>query len=272
MKNYGYAISKLRKDKGMTQAELGNKIGVTYQAVSKWENNLAQPDITTLDILLRLFGVTMEEFLRLAELGEEGEVAAAPAAEQPFEKPAEQAPPQKQMIGVCSKCGIAVFDDNLGVKAPKLICAKCYEAEQQEKRRKQQAALIAHEQAQKRFGLSFLWGGLITAAAVALLWAFYFESPTALLTAILFYPFSCQLFWDGFIIDVLAFFTVRLNMPGVIVSFSLGGLLDLIVMKAIMFVIGIILTVIIAIFGFFVALFLSPFTFVPALIRMKNEA
>ena len=41
----GNRISKYRKEKGMTQEELANKMGVSSQAVSKWENDASCPDI-----------------------------------------------------------------------------------------------------------------------------------------------------------------------------------------------------------------------------------
>ena len=44
----GNRISKYRKAKGMTQEELANQMGVSSQAVSKWENDASCPDIATL--------------------------------------------------------------------------------------------------------------------------------------------------------------------------------------------------------------------------------
>ena len=48
---FGQRLSRIRKEKGFTQNEIADKVGVTSQAVSKWENDLASPDI---DILLKL--------------------------------------------------------------------------------------------------------------------------------------------------------------------------------------------------------------------------
>lgn len=59
--NIGNKIKALRKQRGMTQEQLANSIGISFQAVSKWENNIALPDITLAPILASFFGVTMDE-------------------------------------------------------------------------------------------------------------------------------------------------------------------------------------------------------------------
>ena len=59
--NIGNKIKVLRKEKGVTQEELANSVGVSFQAVSKWENNIALPDIILLPILAEYFGVSMDE-------------------------------------------------------------------------------------------------------------------------------------------------------------------------------------------------------------------
>ncbi len=57
----GTKIKELRKQRGITQEQLANSIGISFQAVSKWENNLALPDITLAPILASYFGVSMDE-------------------------------------------------------------------------------------------------------------------------------------------------------------------------------------------------------------------
>lgn len=43
---FGDFIKKLRKEKGLTQKELGDKLNITDKAISKWEIGLSFPDIT----------------------------------------------------------------------------------------------------------------------------------------------------------------------------------------------------------------------------------
>lgn len=57
----GQKIRKLRKDKGITQEHLARFLGVSYQAVSKWENNIAFPDISIIPALADYFQVSIDE-------------------------------------------------------------------------------------------------------------------------------------------------------------------------------------------------------------------
>ena len=59
----GKRIALLRKEKGLTQEELAQHMGISPQAVSKWENDQPCPDISALPKLARLFGVTVDELL-----------------------------------------------------------------------------------------------------------------------------------------------------------------------------------------------------------------
>ena len=59
----GKRIAMLRKEKGLTQEQLAEKVGVSAQAVSKWENDVSCPDITLLPLLGDILGVTVDELL-----------------------------------------------------------------------------------------------------------------------------------------------------------------------------------------------------------------
>ena len=59
----GANIKRLRVNKGITQEQLGRAIGVSSQAVSKWENKTALPDIVTLPALADYFCVSIDELM-----------------------------------------------------------------------------------------------------------------------------------------------------------------------------------------------------------------
>lgn len=59
----GQFISRVRMEKGMTQKELAQKVGVTDKAVSKWETGRGMPDISSLDALCNALDVSVNELL-----------------------------------------------------------------------------------------------------------------------------------------------------------------------------------------------------------------
>lgn len=76
----GKRIASNRKRLKLTQEQLAEKLGVTAQAVSKWENDQSCPDITALPLLAGIFGITTDELL--------GYETAAPIFQgEPIEEP-----------------------------------------------------------------------------------------------------------------------------------------------------------------------------------------
>lgn len=63
MLKIGEKIKELRKTQNITQEKLADYLNISYQAVSKWENGLALPDITLVPQLANFFGVTADELL-----------------------------------------------------------------------------------------------------------------------------------------------------------------------------------------------------------------
>ena len=58
--NIGTNIYTLRKEKKITQAQLAEKLGVSEQAISKWENNQCAPDVSLFPIIADYFGVSID--------------------------------------------------------------------------------------------------------------------------------------------------------------------------------------------------------------------
>ena len=81
----GKRIVACRKRLGITQDRLAEQLGVTAQAVSKWENDQSCPDIAMLPKLAEIFGISTDALLGIAkqepETVHQGEVVAAPADE-----------------------------------------------------------------------------------------------------------------------------------------------------------------------------------------------
>ena len=62
-KKIGKLIADLRKKQGLTQQELGDKVGVGFRAVSKWERGITLPDITIINEVSRILGISSDELL-----------------------------------------------------------------------------------------------------------------------------------------------------------------------------------------------------------------
>lgn len=69
-------IQMLRKSRGLSQEQLAEQIGVTRQALSKWENGTVIPDTTNVIQMAQLFGVTTD-YLLLEEYGAQESIASA---------------------------------------------------------------------------------------------------------------------------------------------------------------------------------------------------
>lgn len=59
----GKFIAALRKEKGLTQEQLGEKLGVTNKTISRWENGNYMPDVEMLTLLSKEFGASINELI-----------------------------------------------------------------------------------------------------------------------------------------------------------------------------------------------------------------
>ena len=74
--NIGKNIYSLRKEKKVTQAQLAEKLGVSEQAISKWENDLCAPDVSMFPILADYFGVSIDRLFGYYMNSHEEEIKA----------------------------------------------------------------------------------------------------------------------------------------------------------------------------------------------------
>lgn len=59
----GKFIAELRKEKNMTQAQLGERLGVTNKTVSRWENGNYMPDLSVMEALCQSFDISVNELV-----------------------------------------------------------------------------------------------------------------------------------------------------------------------------------------------------------------
>lgn len=70
----GDRIAALRKEQGLTQKELAEKMNITDKAVSKWERNLSCPDISSIPALAEILGTSTDELLSATKKEEQNRI------------------------------------------------------------------------------------------------------------------------------------------------------------------------------------------------------
>lgn len=70
MQKIGSFLSQLRREQGLTQEQLGERLGVTNKTVSRWETGTYLPPVEMLQLLSEMYGITINEILSGDRLGE----------------------------------------------------------------------------------------------------------------------------------------------------------------------------------------------------------
>lgn len=110
-KVFGQFVAKIRKERGMTQAELGELIGVTDKAISRWERGIGFPDINTLEPLANALDISVFELMRSekADMGKEKRSISESDAAQLMEHAVEMASENQRRDKVSLWVGGAVL-------------------------------------------------------------------------------------------------------------------------------------------------------------------
>lgn len=271
----GKKLSNHRKLLGWTQQQLGDHLNVSAQAVSKWENDLAEPDLITLKALANLYSLTVDELLNSNNEDFQSKSTKNDFAEDEKAKP--------ETIGFCKNCGIVVTDENLGERTPVVLCNECYEAKEKAAaaaslKRKQDLEAVEREREmrknqnsnamKRKLKISSIVAGIIAIAFLVIWIVANFDSISfgtviagVILTCFIF-TFVSLLFYDTAVLDVLEYMgTASINWPGIIFSFDLDGLIFLIAVKALFAVLGFLFGLVCAVLGVFVSIFISIFIY-----------
>jgi len=261
----GSNIKKLRIQQGLTQKNLADKLFVSAQAVSRWENNEVEPSISTIIELAKIFGVSADEIMGIES--ENG--ATEPQTQKEPEKEYVYKEPPRQFLAVCHKCNKPIYESfNIVRKDDKVLCKSCDTKEKEYIRRGK------IEKSVKRRTRSFIFGPL-----VAILWLILWGSGNgfstfdsgitgAVISIGLFTFTSCCILGNNFIGDITM--TIGswgfVRMPGLIFSLDLDGCLWFLTVKLALFLIslalGLAFTLLAVIIGGFFSLFVYPFAIV----------
>lgn len=267
----GEKIAYLRKQNGMTQADLGVQLNVSYQAVSKWERDESYPDFDTISRIAKIFNVPIQFFEKGVgcEILKESAPASVPAHVEEVEKPARE----PKLVGLCKSCGKAVYEGD-GVKTNiGILCNSCL----RQKQKQAEEAKKAKELKQAAHKERVRWrrnAGLITAACVsvfmAITGAFAEGFGMGILTLLFVFTYTAQMFWEGAVKNCTFAGGHIIGSPGVIFTLDLDGLLFLVGVKLLFAVLRFLIWLFTVVVCALAAFFIAPFTFVPALLRVNN--
>lgn len=265
--NYGQRIAELRKKKNLTQAELGAKLNVTAQAISKWENNLSEPDLESIKMLCELFEISVDTFLGLAST-------------EPDPTPdTNNLPTNSEKF--CENCNTQLPVDEPSVSKPiynsKPQPTTVYTNENYDYFKADQTKID-----KRKFFKGLIWGG-ITFLAIFFLFFFALEKPLSA-DDFGFLIFLClggfcvttQKRWETYLSDILDFFCRSFRAPfGLIFELSLDGIIWFLTVKLLMFVVlgllSILWFIVGMIFTFFASFFTFPFALAKGIKSIKNQ-
>ena len=282
----GQKIKKLRTEKGLTQKDLADQVHVTFQTVSKWENDENEPDVSTLKALAKLFDCSMDFLLSEEDeqIKNEEEVVAT---SEPAEETKTIIIHQKE-LHVCERCNKDIPEDELvmediqtrpyhrghAAEYRKACYHKgCLEELNKERAEKKAAQKAYHSSssAKKCFGWGIAGGVIALGGTLAALLAVpelqaIFHPAIAVLIAIgagyaIFADLYC-IISGSYISDVFLWCAgLSIKFPGLIFSWDLGGLIWLIWMKFLFAVIGFLVGVFALILAIGLSAVLAIFSF-----------
>ena len=274
----GQKLKELRSLKGLTQKELADKLHVSFQTVSKWENGENEPDIATLKELAVLFNCSVDYLI---------------GSEQEGLTPAQQ---NNQTVivqheqHVCAKCGKDIPEDQLvsedasrkerhGRYTRTVSVGQTYYhvhcLEQVKKERREAEARVKSAKAKRAKKLSFGWGiaGGVVAFAIAL--AIFLANMDkvnpglgVLFSVLIGYGIFAMLYCiisGSYIGEVFVWCAgLSIRFPGLIFSWDIEGIIWVIAMKILFAILGFLIGVFALLFAivFSAALGMVSFPFV----------
>lgn len=268
MTDYGSIIANLRKEHNMTQAELGEALNVTFQAVSKWERNLSQPDLDTIKAMANLFNVSLDIFNDKAVCATK-DTATAEQSTLGTTNTAEQS--QLGTIDgenayICSKCGKICRESEMSDLGVKKICNSCTG-----KKLKASAQSLRNS-----FFTALIAGGIVLCVITLLLYVLSDYSLSsflgALVCAFFFAAFTAQMCYDGSLRNIAFWgFSRCIRMPGMIFKLSADGIIFMLLYKLIAPIIGVLLGILIGIVATIAAFVIAPFSVVFSMIMLWHK-
>ena len=109
----GQKLKKLRMDKNLTQKDLADQLHVTFQTISKWENDENEPDIATLKELAKLYECSIDYLLSEEEEQQIEEIKVEESPKEDVQEVTKTIIVHQSELHVCAKCGKDIPEDEL---------------------------------------------------------------------------------------------------------------------------------------------------------------
>lgn len=242
----GNNIKEQRNKLGYTQKDIAERLNVTAQAVSRWENEEVEPSIDTLKQLSSLFNISLDVFLDNDYIPKESSPAievASELSEEPDEK--------TESFGMCVGCGKQYPISQLSTNSRRVgrmtkhegpFCPTCWNKIHEDRRMQLEHKNSEHNQKVRfRRILGYVVGLCAFAALFGISVALALNSRDYLWMAIggvagvcAYFIIACALLGDNLVTNcfsTIAGFGIR--FPGIIFSLDIDGIVFLIVMKVI---------------------------------------
>ena len=273
----GRKLSNCRKLAGLTQQQLGEKMNVSAQAISKWEKDMAEPDLASLRALAELYKVTVDDLL-----DPNVDLHTTPKHENTNEEQTQNTKESSGTIGFCKMCGLVVRAENMGSREPVLVCKSCLERKRTEQAQEQEKAKKAMEEAARKekyrkmyiseaLKKRLIWSLTIGSIVLILLLAIGIPAGISvgggsvvfsIIFALMLGCFFGALFFDCAVREVILDWTSKsFHAPGLIFTFDLDGFAWLIGMKILFWIIGLLFGIVVGIIGITLAVIISPFVY-----------
>lgn len=255
----GRKIKELRINNKMTQKELAEKLYVSAQAVSRWENGEVEPSLSTLVEIAKIFNVSTDELLNVTISKDEieMEVIDDKEVEKVLEKEVVHVETPKIPLTLCTSCNSPLYEKTDIIRinekgSSRVVCKSCNEKELIKK--KELAAAKEKEkiaQGKSKRVKSFIYGGLagivfLIISISSLTKGNFSNFLVGLLVSYAIFSFVSTLILNNTFINEM-FFDICgwgiVKFPGLIWEFSIDGFMWLIAMKLLFAVIGFILGV-----------------------------
>ena len=252
MNMIGNQIKKLRTEQGMTQKQLADKLFVSAQAVSRWENNEVEPSVATITEIAKIFDVSTDVVLGVLESDPEPQPASEPEVIVEKEYVIKEAKP---VLAVCEQCNRPIYNGaeivrktsyhRVGGNTTHILCREC---DNKNKKRAYDTAVSRGVSLRKH---SFVWGILGALAVLGIMIGVIVSGqnsslvPLAVILPIAaFTMISCCILQNNFIGEMTV--TVGswgIHLPGLIFSLDLEGIIWFLTVKLALFILGILGTI-----------------------------